>query len=254
MHPLSLWTYVLLFFTGLAAGLVDSIAGGGGLIALPTLFSVGFPAPLALGTNKFQSCFGSVSASWHYRQQGLVNLKECAFGMVLTFLGALAGALTVRHIDADLLGRTVPWLLAAILLYTILRPQLGSEDRASRMTSGGFYLVFGLGLGCYDGFFGPGVGSFWAMAFVLLLGQNFARATASTKVMNATSNLASLAIFLPAGLVHFGAGAVMAVGQLVGARLGAGLVVTRGARLVRPIFLIMVAATLGRLMWVSYFR
>jgi uncharacterized membrane protein YfcA len=115
-----------------------------------------------------------------------------------------------------------------------------------------FYILFGLGLGFYDGFFGPGTGSFWAISLVLVLGQNFTKATATAKVMNATSNLAGFALFAVNGLVHIPAGLCMAAGQVVGGRLGAGLVVTRGARFIRPVFLIMVTLTLARLLWVSY--
>jgi hypothetical protein len=120
------------------------------------------------------------------------------------------------------------------------------------MGSGLYYTVFGLGLGFYDGFFGPGAGSFWALSLILLLGQNFARATAHTKVMNLTSNLVSLALFAGAGLVHAGAGLAMGTGQIVGARLGSRLVLRRGAHFVRPVFLTVVTLTLARLIWLNY--
>ncbi len=252
--PLELWHYPLLFLVGLVAGTVDAVAGGGGLITVPALLNLGLPVPLALGTNKFQSSFGSVSASVHFVRQGTVSLRECRLGIFMTLVGALLGAFAVQQIDADLLRHVVPWLLAAILLYTLLRPKIGTEDHPPKLSGPLFFTAFGLGLGFYDGFFGPGTGSFWAIALVLLLGQNFTRATALTKVMNATSNLASLVIFAAAGLVHVGAGLTMAAGQLIGGRLGAGLVVTRGARFIRPVFLTVVSLTLVRLLWVSYAR
>jgi len=249
---LALWQYPVLFGAALVAGCVDAVAGGGGLIALPALLSVGMPVPLALGTNKFQSTFGSVTASWHFARRGLVDLRTCRTGIALTLAGALAGAFTVQQIDSHFLGHLVPWLLAAILVYTLLRPAIGLEDHPPRMRESTFYVVFGLGLGFYDGFFGPGTGSFWAIGFVLLLGHNFTKATGLTKVMNATSNLAALALFALGGLVEPRAGLVMAAGQFLGARLGAGLVVTRGAKFIRPVFLTMVTLTLARLLWVNY--
>jgi uncharacterized membrane protein YfcA len=249
---IALWSYPLLFLAGLVAGLVDSVAGGGGLISLPVLLNLGLPVPLALGTNKFQSSFGSVAASWHYARRGVVDLRACRFGIAMTMVGAFAGALAVQQIDSHLLGRLVPWLLAAILLYTVLRPAIGVHEQLPRMGEKAFYAVFGLGLGFYDGFFGPGAGSFWAIALIMLLGQNFTRATGTTKVMNATSNLVSLAVFATAGLVHLGAGLTMGLGQIVGARLGSGLVVTKGVRFIRPIFLTMVTLTLARLIWVNF--
>lgn len=251
---LHLWHYPLLFLVGLVAGTVDAVAGGGGLITVPALLNLGLPVPLALGTNKFQSSFGSVTASVHFVRLGAVDLRRCTMGVIMTLVGASLGTLTVQRIDADLLKHVVPWLLAGILIYTLARPAIGSTDHPPRLREPVFFTVFGLALGFYDGFFGPGVGSFWVIAIVLLLGYNFTRATATTKVMNATSNLASLAFFASAGLVHVGAGIAMAAGQIVGGRLGAGLVVTRGARFIRPVFLTMVTLTLARLVWVSYFK
>lgn len=251
MH-LELWHYPLLFVVGLVAGTVDAIAGGGGLITVPALLNLGLPVPLVLGTNKFQSSFGSVSATRHFVAQGAVSLGECRLGISMTLVGALLGAFAVQQIDAGLLAAVVPWMLAAILVYTLARPAAGLKEHPARMQAPAFFVLFGLGLGFYDGFFGPGVGSFWAISLVLVLGQSFARATAVTKVMNATSNVASLALFAIGGHVHYGAGLAMAAGQVLGGRIGAGLVVTRGARFVRPIFMIMAAATLARLLWVRY--
>ena len=246
------WHYPVLFVVGLVAGVVDAVAGGGGLITVPALLNLGLPVPLALGTNKFQSSFGSVSASRHFLRQKVVDLRACAWGIVATAIGATAGAITVQRLPGDLLGRAIPWLLAAILIYMMCKPQLGGVARPARMERTPFFVLFGLALGFYDGFFGPGTGSFWVIALLLVRGENFTQATGATKVMNATSNLASLALFAFAGLIHLGAGLAMAGGQLIGGRLGAGLVVTRGARFVRPLFFTMVALTLARLIWVNY--
>lgn len=250
--PLPPWAYPLLFAAGFGAGLVDSIAGGGGIISLPVLLNFGIPPQLALGTNKFQSSFGSVAASWHFVRRGLVGLRACRLGILLTLAGALFGAYAVQHVASQVLEKAIPVLLAALVVYLVVQPQIGLEDRPARIGITLFYALFGLGLGFYDGFFGPGTGSFWAIAFVLLCGFNLTRATAHTKVMNATSNLASLALFAAAGLVHLGAGLAMAAGQVLGARLGAGLVVRRGSRFVRPAFLIMATLTIVRLLWVNF--
>jgi uncharacterized membrane protein YfcA len=248
----ALWVYPMLFFTGLAAGLVDSIAGGGGLIALPVLLMLGLPVPVALGTNKFQSTCGTLSATRHYVRSGLVDFRACRLGLVATFVGAVLGVLTVQRTDSHLLGRLIPWLLALIFVYTVFRPHVGAQDHPPRMRENVFFTVFGLGLGFYDGFFGPGVGSFWAIALIVVLGQNFAKATACTKVMNLSSNVASIALFAFAGMVHLNAGIAMGTGQIIGARLGSGLVVKKGARFIRPIFLTIVGLTLVRLLWVNY--
>ena len=251
---LSAWLYPLLFATGFSAGLIDAIAGGGGIISLPVLLNLGLPPQLALGTNKFQASFGSVAASWRYARRGLVDLRPCVPGIILTLVGAAAGALAVQQVAAPVLGKAIPVLLAGIVVYLVVRPQAGLEPGPPRLGPGVFYAIFGLGLGFYDGAFGPGTGSFWAIAYVVLRGLDLSRATAHTKVMNATSNVASLALFAAAGQVAVISGLVMAVGQVLGARLGAGLVVRRGARFVRPAFLAMAALTIARLLWINLVR
>jgi len=251
---MSFGAYPLLFLTGLVAGLVDAIAGGGGIISLPVLLNLGLSPTLALGTNKLQASFGVVSATRHYANSGLIDWRACRFGIVTTLLGALGGAWAVQRLDAQLLARIIPWLLAAIVVYSIVRPQVGGQDRPPRLGAGTFFTSFGLVLGFYDGFFGPGAGSFWIVALVLLLGCNFLKATAHAKVMNAASNLASLALFALSGEVDYAAGLVMGAGQIVGGRLGAGLAVKRGARFVRPLFLTMVVAAMARLIWLNVKR
>lgn len=248
------WVYPLLFVTGLAAGLVDSIAGGGGLIALPMLLTLGLPAPAALGTNKFQSMCGTFSASRHYVRRGLIDFRACRVGLIATFFGALIGVLTVQRIDSQVLARLIPWLLAGIFVYTVFRPKVGDQDHPPRLRNNVFYIIFGLAMGFYDGFFGPGAGLFWTILLIVVQGQNFAKATGHTKVMNLMSNIVSVAVFAYVGLIHYGAGIAMGLGQVIGARLGSGLVVKRGAGFVRPVFLVVVGAMLLRLIWVNYHR
>jgi uncharacterized membrane protein YfcA len=244
--------YVLLFLAGLVAATVDAIAGGGGLITLPALLSTGLPPTLALGTNKLGAVFGTTSATWSFARQGAVDLRECVRGVVFTAIGAVAGAFAVRLLDPSLLGQTIPWLLGAIVVYMVFRPKLGETNRHHRMETPAFYALFGLGLGFYDGFFGPGVGSFWTIAFVMVLGHNFVKAAAHTKVMNLASNAAALTFFAVTGAVVVGPGLAMGAGQLIGARLGAHLAMTRGARFVRPIFLVMATATVAKLIYQHY--
>ncbi len=248
------WTYLWLLATGLVAGTVNSISGGGGLLSLPVLLSLGLPVPLALGTNKLQASCGTLTAAVSYVRRGAVELSTCWVGIVATLVGALAGALTVGRLSQEMLQRVLPVLLLGVLVYNLWRPQLGREARPARWPRGVFFVVFGLVLGFHDGFFGPGVGAFWSMALMLLAGCDFVRASATMSVMNFTSNLAALAVFSAQGNVVFSAGAVMAVGQVVGSRIGSGLVMKRGARFVRPVFLVMVAMTLVRLLYVRFVK
>ncbi|HVU18820.1 MAG TPA: TSUP family transporter [Candidatus Didemnitutus sp.] len=246
--------YVLFFFTGLVAGTVDAIAGGGGLIMVPVLLATGMPAPIVLGTNKLGAAFGTASSAWWYDRQGAVSLGECRLGIAVTAIAAVGGAWTASRLPSDFLGHFIPWLLAAIVAFMVFRPTLGTASREQKLKSGPFYLLFGPLLGFYDGFFGPGVGSFWTFAFVLLLGLNFVRASAHARVMNFASNASALTVFALAGNVLLIPGLTLAAGQLIGGRIGASLAVTRGARFVRPIFLVMAGLTVLKLIYQRYFQ
>lgn len=244
-----LWKVPLLFSTGLAAGFVDSIAGGGGLITLPVLLNLGLAPQDALGTNKLQASFGSGSAAAHYAHAGVVRLRDCARGFLFALSGSVLGSLAVQHLDPTLLRKMIPALLIAVAVYTLLKPRLGTRDLHPKMGRQWFDLLFGFGLGFYDGFFGPGTGTFWTMAFVLVLGFNLTRATGYTKVVNFASNLGALTLFLLFGNVLFTAGLVMGIGQLLGARLGSRMVVARGTRFIRPVFLAVVIALTVKLLY-----
>jgi uncharacterized protein len=242
----------LFLATGLVAGFVDSIAGGGGLITLPILLNTGIDPRLALGTNKLQATFGSGSATVHHLRAGSARWSDCKRGFLLTFLGALLGSSAVQLFDPELLKRFIPIILLAVAGYVLFRPKFGELDIHPRMTPIRFDLMFGLGIGFYDGFLGPGTGTFFTMAFALGLGFNLIRATAHTKVMNFASNLASLILFLSFGQVWFAAGLTMGVGQWLGARLGSRMVLARGAKFIRPVFVMMVVAITLKLLRDAY--
>ncbi|MCI0748052.1 MAG: TSUP family transporter [Verrucomicrobia subdivision 3 bacterium] len=245
----SAWFYPVLFLTGIAAGFVDSIAGGGGLLTLPVLLSAGLSPQDALATNKLQATFGSGSATWHFARAGLVRVSDVVPGIICAAVGATAGTLLVRQVDPAILRVAIPWMLIAIAVYLLARPEIGSEPRPPRLASPAFHVAFGLLIGFYDGVFGPGTGTFWAMAYVLVLGFSLTKATAHTKLMNFSSNVASLTVFALAGNVLWLPGAVMGVGQALGARLGSRAVIKRGAKIIRPIFLIIVLAIAMKLLW-----
>lgn len=245
----SLWMYPLLFVAGLVAGWIDSIAGGGGLITIPVMLGIGMPPQMVLGTNKFQASFGSFTAAFYYVREGVAPLGKAKLGIVCTFVGAAFGTWAVQQIDPSILSIVIPFLLLAIAVYLLFTPSLGEAERHPRLSRTLFFVLFGLGLGFYDGFFGPGVGSFWAMAFVSLLGLDLLKATGYTKVMNFTSNIVSFVLFLAGGHVLFSAGVVMAVGQIVGARVGSGMVISKGVKLIRPIFITVVILTTLKLLY-----
>jgi uncharacterized membrane protein YfcA len=253
MPAIEIETLLILFLAGTGAGFVDAIAGGGGLIALPVLLSVGLPPQLALGTNKFQGTFGTLSSSWNFIQKGQVDIGQAVLGISYTAVGAAAGTWTVQQIDPGFLNHLVAVLLLLVLLYTLFSPNLGTKDQHPKISRHAFYLIFGLGLGYYDGFFGPGAGSFWMAAYCMFQGMHLTRSAGNTRVMNFTSNIVSLCVFILGGNVYFEAGAVMAVGQFIGARLGSSLAIRKGAGFIRPFFLAVVGATIVRLAYVTYF-
>jgi uncharacterized membrane protein YfcA len=244
----------ILFVTGLVAGFVDSIAGGGGLITLPMILSMGGDPQVALGTNKLQATFGAASATWHYAKAGAVELADCWRGCLITFVGAIFGTLGVRQIGPHTLKVVIPLLLIAVAVYSLRNPNLGERETKARFERHRFDLIFGLALGFYDGFFGPGTGTFWTMAFVLAMGFNLTRATAYTKAMNFSSNVCSVLVFALAGQVNYLAGTVMGIGQLIGARFGSRMVMKRGTKFIRPVFITVVLTITVKLLYDAYFR
>jgi uncharacterized membrane protein YfcA len=248
------WHIGLLFLTGLTAGFVDSLAGGGGLLTVPVLLNI-CPDPLvALGTNKLQASFGSTSATLHFTRAGALNWRAIRRAWLLTFLGALCGVLLLQQFDTRLIKQLMPVLLLAVALFIWRRPQLGESDIHPRLSRGQFDFICGFGLGVYDGFFGPGMGTFLALAFMLGLGFNLVRATANAKALNWASNVAALTLFLIAGKVWFAAGLIMGAGQWLGARAGSRMVTTRGTKFIRPIFLTMVVLITLKLIYDNYLR
>lgn len=248
------WQVALLFATGLIAGFVDSIAGGGGLITLPVFLSLGIDPRVALGTNKLQACFGSGSATVHYARAGAVKISECRSACLFAFLGAATGSLLVQRLDPNFLKRLIPVLLLIVAVYIWLKPQLGEKDIHPRMTRIRFDFLFGFGLGFYDGFLGPGTGTFITMAFMLGLGFNLTKATASSKVLNFATNIASLLVFLIARKIWFIAGFVMGAGQWLGARAGSKMVMRGGTKFIRPVFLSAVILIMLKMIYDVYLK
>ncbi len=239
----------MLFAVGLLAGFVDAIAGGGGLLSIPALLAAGFPPTAALATNKLQSSFGALSATIRFVRRGEVNPGAMRTMIACTFIGSAAGAILVQLLDSSFLRDVIPILLIGIALYLLLSPKAGDFDVQQRIGEHAFAVTVGTGLGFYDGFFGPGTGTFFAIAFVSLLGHNLRRATAHTKLVNLTSNLAALLFFVAGGQVVWSVGLLMGGGQYVGAQLGAHMVIRNGARVVRPMLVVASIAITAKLVW-----
>lgn len=244
---------ILLFLIAALAGFIDSIAGGGGLLTVPALLAVGLPPASALATNKLQSCGGSFSASLYFIRQHMVDLKQQKWAIVFAFVGSAIGTLFVMGIQTDFLKLLLPILTISVGLYFLLSPTIGENDRNSRLSLIQFALIPAFGIGFYDGFFGPGAGSFYALAYITLAGFNLTKATAHTKVLNFTSNLASLLFFIIGGEVIWSIGLVMLVGQFIGARLGAKMIIAKGRKLIRPMLITVSTLMSIKLIYENFF-
>jgi hypothetical protein len=239
---------LILFLIATLAGLVDAIAGGGGLITVPALLWSGLDPITALATNKAQGVFGSGTAAANFAYRGVLDLRLAWPAVVCAFVGAMAGTLSVRHIGADALSWLVPLLLIGFALYFLFSPRVSDLDSHRRLSEGGFALLVGTGVGFYDGFFGPGTGTFFAMGYVALLGYNLRRATAHTKLLNFSSNLASVLFFMAGGHVLWAAALPMAAGQAIGAWIGSHLVLRHGTGLIRPMLVLAALAVSVKLL------
>ena len=230
----------------LLAGFVDSIVGGGGLILVPALFATfpGAHAATLLGTNKSASIWGTAFASWQFARRVEMRWGALLPAMGLSFVGAMAGAWVVTQISPQYLRKLLPLILLAVLLYTLARKELG-RTHAPRFSGRQEILwagLIGLGVGFYDGFFGPGTGSFFVFLFVRWLGYDFLHASASAKLLNMTSNLAALILFALKGFVWWHFALALALANVLGSLLGTRLALKHGAGFVRLVFIGVVSA------------
>ena len=242
----------LLIGAAFLAGLVDAIAGGGGLITVPVLLLAGASPLQALATNKLQGTFGAATALVSYARAGQVRPQD-QLGTALISLGAGAcGALVAHLIPVEVLRMIMPAVLVGIALFFALKPGLTDQPRPRRISVATFSFAVVPLIGAYDGFFGPGTGSIFMMAFVMLAGYGVLQATAHTKMLNFASNAGSLAVFATSGAIWWGIGLAMAAAQIAGATLGAKLAVHVGARLIKPLLVVTTTGMALRLLWQAW--
>lgn len=236
------------------AGFVDAVAGGGGLIQVPALFA-GLPreSPATLfGTNKLASIFGTLNAARRYLREIDMNWAVAIPTAVAAFAFSFAGAATVAWLPKEVVRPLVLWLLVGVALYTWTKPDFGRQARAPHVPARRtFAVALGAGalLGFYDGFFGPGAGSFMIFAFVRLFGMDFLHASATAKVVNAATNAGALLLFAPHGHVLWALGFGMAACNIVGAQLGSRLAIRHGSGFVRAVFLVMTTLLIAKIGW-----
>lgn len=234
-----IWVLVALGGVGVVAGFVDAVAGGGGLITIPALLWAGLPPLGAIATNKAQSIVGTTMAAWTYWRKGYVSILSLVPSIGAAFAGSLLGAVIVKQVDTSALEVLIPVAVIAVALYFTFSPSIKDIDGVARLKFLTFVPVFALVIGFYDGVFGPGTGSFLMLAFLALFGLSAARASAHTKILNVTSNLAALLFFIIAGDVVWPVAIVMAGGQVIGGYLGAITGIRYGARIIRPLVIVV---------------
>ncbi len=236
----------LVALASLLAGLIDAIVGGGGLVLLPALFAT-YPGTLPatlLGTNKGGAVWGTAWAALQYSRRVTLRAATLAPAMAAALGGSFVGAWAVTGVDAGALRRALPLVLLAIFAYTLARKDLG-RHHAPRFAAGhetAVAVAIGGAIGFYDGFFGPGTGSFFVFLFVRLLGYDFLHASASAKLLNTATNLAALVLFAAKGHVWWQVAAVLAVANVAGSLVGTRLALRHGAGFVRGVFILVVGA------------
>lgn len=241
-------TELLLFGIALVAGFVDAIAGGGGLITVPALLLSGASPLQALATNKLQGLFGSGSATLAFAAKGHLRIRQDWPPALACFFGAILGAAIATVTPKEALAFLMPVILIATAMFFAFKKNLDDTDRAQLIGPAvmGFCILPLIGL--YDGFFGPGAGSFYMLALVTLGGMGVLKATARTKMLNFASNIGGFLGFLFAGAILWKTGLIMAAAQVLGARLGAGLAMKSGARLIKPLLVVICLAMAVRLL------
>jgi uncharacterized membrane protein YfcA len=220
LSGLSTEFFTFLFFISVLAGFLDTLAGGGGLITLPALILSGVPPLAALGTNKLQGSMGTATATYLMLKNKKIHWRDIKPLMLSAFVGAVFGATIVQFINTDILSFVIPAVLVSITVYFLVSPKPGHKDGSPSLSERKYkYGVIPV-IGGYDGMFGPGTGSFFAVAGMSCRGHNLLLSTATAKPLNFSTNIASLIIFVAAGQVVWLVGGLMMVGQAIGARIG----------------------------------
>ncbi len=249
--PIMEW--IVLPLASALAGFVDAIVGGGGLILLPALFAV-YPhtAPATLfGTNKSAAVWGTGVAAWQYSRRVAIRWPAMLPGALAALVGAFFGAWAVTLVNPQFLRLALPLVLLALLIYTLRKKDLGSahaplhEGRKERALA----VAIGLTIGFYDGFFGPGTGSFFVFLFVRVLGYDFLNASVSAKLLNLATNVAALALFAAKGHVWWHFAVPLALANVLGSVLGSWLALRRGTGFVRHVFIVVVGLLIVKTSW-----
>lgn len=246
--PIS-WDFILFILCGgLLSGFIDSIAGGGGLISLPVFLALGIPPHYAIGTNKFAATFGSFMSSIQFIRARKVDMGLMKKLIPFTFIGAVCGCLLMLYMSAAVLQPVVIGALVLVAIFVFTRRDLGSHSSYAGETKRKLLLAaaFAFGIGVYDGFVGPGTGTFLIISFAML-GFDFVLAAGNAKILNFVSNITAFCVFIFAGKVLFAYGLTMALGIFIGAYFGSRMAIHRGSGFVRLIMMTVTTLLIGKL-------
>lgn len=239
---------ILLCLAGMLSGFIDSIVGGGGLISVPAILLTGLEPSLALGTNKAASTIAAATSSYIFLKSGKVNVNIVKKQLPFTLIGSVLGTLLVISIPPLILKPLLIVLLISVLILVNVKKDWGSENNFSEQKPNIilYAILFAFVIGAYDGFIGPGTGTFLIFAFVLM-GFDFITAAGNAKILNFASNFASVVVFLIMGKIFFLYSLGMAVGQFIGAFFGSRLAIKKGSSLVRIVFLVVTTTMICKL-------
>lgn len=235
---------VILFFVAVVAGFIDTLAGGGGLITIPALLLSGLPPLSALGTNKLQGSMGTATATFVILKNKKVHWQDVKYPMLAAFLGAAVGAFLVQFFNTQLLSFVIPTVLVFIIFYFLVSPSVSNSLGTARLSQATYRNFVVPSIGGYDGMFGPGTGSFFALAGVSCQGRDLISSTAVAKPLNFATNIAALIVFVFAGQVVWFTGMLMVLGQAIGAWLGVRCLFKIKPGFLRALVVLMSAAML----------
>ena len=234
-------TLILLCIAGFFAAMVDSISGGGGLISIPAFLIAGFSPYLALGTNKFSASCASLTSSIKFAKSGKIDYALMKYLVPFTFMGAILGVNTVLIVSTKYLNTVVLILLLAVGSYSIFSKSAGLKDNFNRLTKKSIFcgMLLALCLGFYDGFFGPGTGSFLIFGLIGIYSFDYVRAGGNGKLLNFISNTTALFIFAFHSQINYGVGIPVAIFMIIGSYIGTKMALNKGAKFIKPIFIFM---------------
>ncbi|AZL84459.1 hypothetical protein EIJ81_07410 [Aliivibrio salmonicida] len=249
-------TLIILGLVAFVAGFIDAVAGGGGMLTVPALLSIGLPPHIALGTNKLAATFASSTAAITYFKKKLFDPQFWKASFIATLLGATCGTLLVNYISTEWLEKGLPLIILGAAIYTIWPNRLISEQNQLPEKTPKFkkqQIIQGLSLGFYDGVAGPGTGAFWTVSSMALYRLNILLASGLAKAMNFTSNITSLVTFAILGQINWALGLTMGICLMVGAFLGAHSAIRFGSKFIRPVFVTVVCILAAKLAFDAWF-